>query len=140
MRAKHMHSARLTTPTFPPHGLEPAGFQKPWGGLPDAKRLPWMQYGAACTLSQRPTSAHAANRHAAEAKQLQMKRFIEDGVQALTTVMEHDLALRPLSAMDHSLAWMKKSPEVQLIYTLDAHVEAGSTSKGSNLSVASHLC
>ena len=59
------------------HGFEPAGFKHPWGGLPDTKRLPWMQYGAQCTMKERPTSAHAANRAPAEFHKAVMKEFVD---------------------------------------------------------------
>ena len=72
-RAAPLTTARVQSS----HGFEPAGFKHPWGGLPDAKRLPWMQYGAQCTLKERPTSAHAANRAPAEFHKAVMKEFVD---------------------------------------------------------------
>ena len=87
-RVVEPRSPRLTNArVFSSHGVEPAGFQKPWGGLPETKRLPWMQYGAACTMAQRPTSAHAANRAPAEFHKAEMQKFVDaanaDGVLGL---------------------------------------------------------
>ena len=103
-------AARLTTARVcPSQGYEPAGFQKPWGGLPAGKRLPWMQYGAQCSIKARPTSAHAANRAPAEFHKAEMKRVVDaanaDGVlddverRALTTARERELE------------WTKYTPE-----------------------------
>ena len=70
-------TARVQPPRAGGAFLDPAGFKHPWGGLPDAKRMPWMQYGAQCTMKVRPTSAHAANCEPAAFHKAEMQKFVD---------------------------------------------------------------
>lgn len=104
-RAASLTTARATSP----RGFEPAGFKQPWGGLPDSKQLPWMQYGAQCTMKQRPTSAHAANRAPAEFHKAEMKRFVDEANADGVISEAERLALT--SAKERCAAWTKYTPE-----------------------------
>ena len=104
-RAAPLTTARVQSS----HGFEPAGFKHPWGGLPDAKRLPWMQYGAQCTLKERPTSSHSSNLAPAAFHKAVMKEFVD----AANADGELDDAerLALTTAKERDLEWTKFTPE-----------------------------
>ena len=97
----------ITHRVFPPRGFEPAGYRKPWGGLPSTEKLPWMLYGA--NAKDRPSTSEAMNRVTAAFHRAEMQKFV-DAANA-DGVLDERERLALTTAKERDLAWMKKTPD-----------------------------